>query len=57
MYRQIEESIQAIRRKIGEFSPEFGIILGTGSGKLVDEIEVAHQMMYANIPNFPNFYG
>lgn len=53
MYHLIEESIHTIRRKIGDFAPEFGIILGTGLGKLVNEIEVEHQMMYANIPNFP----
>ncbi len=53
MYQMIEESIQSIRRKIGDFTPEFGIILGTGLGKLVEEIEVEFQMMYSNIPNFP----
>lgn len=53
MYQMIAESVEAIRRKIGEFSPEFGIILGTGLGKLVDEIQIDHQLMYANIPNFP----
>ena len=53
MYQLIEESIQTIRRKIGDFTPEFGIILGTGLGKLVNEIEIEHQIMYANIPNFP----
>ncbi len=49
----IESAVQAIRRKIGDFTPEFGIILGTGLGKLVNEIEIEHQMMYSNIPNFP----
>lgn len=53
MYHLIEETVTAIRRKIGDFTPEFGIILGTGLGKLVDEIEVLHQLMYSNIPNFP----
>ena len=53
MYHLIDESIHSIRRKIGDFAPEFGIILGTGLGKLVNEIEVEHQMMYSNIPNFP----
>jgi len=53
MYHLIEESVQSIRRKIGDFTPEFGIILGTGLGKLVDEIEIEFQMMYSNIPNFP----
>lgn len=53
MYHLVEDTIAAIHRKIGDFIPEFGIILGTGLGKLVDEIEIAHQIMYANIPNFP----
>jgi purine-nucleoside phosphorylase len=30
-----------------------GIILGTGLGGLVSEIEVEKQLMYANIPDFP----
>lgn len=53
MYHLVDESVIAIRRKIGDFVPEFGIILGTGLGKLVNEIDVAYQLMYANIPNFP----
>jgi purine-nucleoside phosphorylase len=53
MYHFITETVSAIRRKIGDFNPEFGIILGTGLGKLVDEIEIAYQLMYSNVPNFP----
>src|SRR5690606_21746935 len=53
MYQMIEEAIQSIRRKIDDFTTEFGISLGTGLGKLVEEIEVEFQMMYSNIPNFP----
>ncbi len=53
MYHSINETTEFIRRKIGDFTPEFGIILGTGLGKLVDEIEVDYQLMYSNIPNFP----
>lgn len=33
--------------------PEVGIILGTGLGELVDEIEVSHAVPYEEIPNFP----
>ncbi|MEZ0452287.1 purine-nucleoside phosphorylase [Sphingobacterium thalpophilum] len=53
MYHSINETTEFIRRRIGDFTPEFGIILGTGLGKLVDEIEVEYQLMYSNIPNFP----
>lgn len=34
-------------------NPEIGIILGTGLGKLVDEIEVIKEVSYNLIPNFP----
>ncbi len=53
MYHLIEETTAFIKHRIGDFIPEFGIILGTGLGKLVDEVQVDHQLMYANIPNFP----
>lgn len=53
MYTETQETLSFIHHRIGDFVPEFGIILGTGLGKLVDEIEIQHQLMYANIPNFP----
>ena len=53
MHDSYNETIAYIRRKIGDFVPEFGIVLGTGLGKLVNEIEVSYQLMYSNIPNFP----
>jgi len=53
MYHLIEETTESITRRISDFSQEFGIILGTGFGKLVDEVDIQHQLMYANIPNFP----
>ena len=49
----LNESIKYIKNKIGDFEPEIGIVLGTGLGGLVDEIEVMHSIMYASIPNFP----
>jgi len=53
MYHLIEETVAFIKQRIGDFTPEFGIILGTGLGKLTDEVEITRQLMYANIPNFP----
>ena len=53
MYHLIEETATFIEHRIGDFAPEFGIILGTGLGKLAEEIAISHQLMYANIPNFP----
>lgn len=37
----------------GFANPEIGIILGSGMGKLVDEMEILHQVSYNHIPNFP----
>lgn len=53
MLEYIRESVEYIKQRIGDFTPEVGIILGTGLGGLVSEIEVEHQLMYSNIPNFP----
>ncbi len=53
MLSNISETISYIKQKVGDFTPEIGIILGTGLGGLVSEIEVQHQLMYSNIPNFP----
>jgi purine-nucleoside phosphorylase len=53
MLREIEETVKYINQKTDNFKPEIGIILGTGLGGLVKEIEIEHQLMYSNIPNFP----
>ena len=53
MLQALNESIKYIKHKIGDFEPKIGIVLGTGLGALVNEIEVQHSIMYASIPNFP----
>ncbi len=53
MLRTLQESIDYIKHKTDNYEPEIGIILGTGLGGLVNEIEIQHQLMYSNIPNFP----
>ncbi|WP_373422644.1 purine-nucleoside phosphorylase [Pontibacter ummariensis] len=49
----LQDSTRYIQDKTGGFAPEFGIILGTGLGALVNEIEVKHSLSYADIPSFP----
>ncbi|MFT2009573.1 purine-nucleoside phosphorylase [Pontibacter sp. 13R65] len=51
--QQLQETATFIKQKINGFTPEFGIILGTGLGALVKEIEVEYSLSYADIPNFP----
>jgi purine-nucleoside phosphorylase len=53
MLENILNTTNYIKNRIGDFVPQVGIILGTGLGALVKEIEVEKQLMYGNIPDFP----
>ena len=46
------EAVEYIQSKYHN-TPQFGIILGTGLGKLVDEMDVECTIDYRNIPYFP----
>ncbi len=50
--KQLEESVAYLKNK-GFDAPEIGIVLGTGLGKLVDEVEDRVEAHYNNIPYFP----
>lgn len=52
MYDQIQATAEFIKAKT-QFNPEIGIVLGTGLGGLVHEIEILHTLKYEDIPNFP----
>ncbi|TYB78129.1 purine-nucleoside phosphorylase [Bizionia gelidisalsuginis] len=52
MIKQIEKTVAYLQER-GFKAPEVGIILGTGLGQLVDEIEIIEEVSYKNIPNFP----
>ncbi len=51
LYEQIEEAAAAIRAE-WDHQPHAGIILGTGLGSLVDNIQVEATLDYEAIPNF-----
>ena len=51
--QQLEESAAFLKNKDIQ-APDFGIILGTGLGDLVQEMEVEIEIPYADIPHFPN---
>ncbi|WP_419801615.1 purine-nucleoside phosphorylase [Mucilaginibacter sp.] len=53
MLESIRKTTAYIQSRINGFEPEVGIILGTGLGGLVNEIEIEKQLMYSNIPDFP----
>jgi len=52
MLKAINEAAAYIQSKTN-IKPEIGIILGTGLGGLVKEIEVIDEIPYENIPHFP----
>ena len=52
MLNQIKETANFLAEKTNA-NPEVGIILGTGLGGLVEEIEINHSISYQDIPNFP----
>ncbi len=52
MLEQFKESVDYILSKTN-VKPSVGIVLGTGLGGLVKEIEVENEISYADIPNFP----
>ena len=52
MLQQIKETTDFLKEKINS-RPKIGVILGTGLGGLVKEIEIEHSIAYENIPNFP----
>jgi purine-nucleoside phosphorylase len=52
MLTAIKEAVSFIRERIPE-SPDTAIILGSGLGKIVDQLEVEHVVDYESIPHFP----
>jgi len=53
MLQQIQHTTEYIKKKTNNFEPEFGIVLGTGLGGLINEIKISHQLHYSSIPDFP----
>ncbi|MCF6224065.1 MAG: purine-nucleoside phosphorylase [Flavobacteriaceae bacterium] len=52
MYNKIQETVEFLKNK-GFSQIDFGIILGTGLGNLVNIINVKVKIPYNEIPNFP----
>jgi purine-nucleoside phosphorylase len=49
---QIREAVDFLRQK-GMDSPQVGIILGTGLGRLINDIDIEVRVPYSDIPHFP----
>jgi len=52
MLERIKSTVSYIQDKT-KFTPEVGIILGTGLGGLVKDIKIEHSLDYDKIPDFP----
>ncbi|MGB0930192.1 MAG: purine-nucleoside phosphorylase [Chitinophagales bacterium] len=49
----IKEAAKSIQSQSQNFKPQFGIILGTGLGNLVNDIDIRYELPYADLPHFP----
>jgi purine-nucleoside phosphorylase len=52
-YERAVEAVDYLQNRSNNFTPRFGIILGTGLGKLANEIVVHSEIPYEDIPYFP----
>ena len=52
LYDQIQEAITYLRNRIN-LQVKYGIVLGTGLGGLVEEMEIEARIPYGEIPHFP----
>jgi purine-nucleoside phosphorylase len=52
MWEKVQETVAFIKEKTN-FTPEFGVILGSGLGGFTKDIEILHKIPYTEIPNFP----
>lgn len=51
--QQLLEATNFLGQQIDDFKPDFGIILGTGLGALVEDITIQYSFPYQDIPHFP----
>lgn len=52
MWEQVQETVSFIKEKTN-FTPEYGVILGSGLGSFTDDIQIEFTLPYNEIPNFP----
>ncbi|MBS3739722.1 purine-nucleoside phosphorylase [Mesohalobacter halotolerans] len=52
MMKYLKETTHYLQEK-GFKNPEIGIILGTGLGQLLEQVDIIHEVSYNHIPHFP----
>ncbi|UCF65405.1 MAG: purine-nucleoside phosphorylase [bacterium] len=50
--KKIEQTLSYIRQQT-QIQPQIGIVLGTGLGALVKEVEIEKELSYRDVPHFP----
>ncbi len=52
MWDKVQETVSYIKNKTN-FTPEYGVILGSGLGGFTGDIAIEYTLPYSEIPNFP----
>ncbi|MFV7236893.1 MULTISPECIES: purine-nucleoside phosphorylase [Flavobacterium] len=52
MWKEVQQTVSYIKERI-YFTPEYGVILGSGLGSFTNEMKVEFILPYNEIPNFP----
>lgn len=52
MWELVQETVNYIKEKTN-FTPEYGVILGSGLGSFTDDLNIEFTLPYTDIPNFP----
>lgn len=52
MWEKVQQTVQYIKEKTG-YTPEYGVILGSGLGGFTEDINIEFTLPYNDIPNFP----
>ena len=53
VYEKVMSCTQAVREKIGAFTPEVALVLGSGLGPVAEAMSVQTEVSYADIPGMP----
>jgi purine-nucleoside phosphorylase len=52
MWEQVQETVNYIKTKTN-YTPDYGVILGSGLGSFTDDLNIDFTLPYSEIPNFP----
>ncbi|WP_144893204.1 purine-nucleoside phosphorylase [Flavobacterium tiangeerense] len=52
MWEEVQETVSFIQERVN-FTPEYGVILGSGLGSFTSDMQVDFTLPYNEIPNFP----